>query len=160
MKQNTTFIVVVAIVVVLIGAIMMGMTYQNNTDDISNTSSSQSSRYTLDDLGVSYAVNDKDKELYDIRVVGVLKSDADSGNMDMVQISGKACNNQNGSFPIVDTTSSKTGTVLVELEDGRFVLESPVVSTMMACVDTEDPQFDDGALTQIITDVAKSIQSL
>lgn len=159
MKQNTYLIVGIAIVTVFIGSLMMIITNNNKPDAIIVVSSTDSNTYKLDNLKITYQMNDSDKKMYDINVLGITKTDPDSGDMNSVRISGKACNNQNGNFAVIDSDVAADNPVLVTLDDGRQVIDSPVVSTMMACIDMDEPQYNDAALTEIITNIAKSLES-
>lgn len=159
MKQNTTVIVGVAVLTIVIASFMMIMTNNNKSNTVIVVSNSDTTTYKLDNLRVTYKLTDSDKKLYDIKVFGFTKSDTEGGGINSVRISGKACNNQNGNFEIIDENEVVDKPVLVKLNDGRQVLDSPVVSTMMACLDVADPKYDDAALTEAITNTAKSLQS-
>lgn len=159
MKQNTSLVIGIALSTLIIGSIMMIITSNNKTDKAVMVSSPNTKTYKLDNLQVTYQVKESYKKLYDIQVLGIAKSDPESGDMDTVRISGKACNNQNGNFTVISGDEVVDKIVLKTLEDGRHVLDSPIVSTMMACIDMSGPKYDDAALSKIISDIAKSIES-
>lgn len=111
----------------------------------------------LPDLKVTYILSSDVQKLYDIKVSSQLKSAEVPNNA--VIVSGKACNNMTGNFVILDANEPTDKPVLKTLNDGRKVLESATVSTMMACIAVADPKFDDTALNKAIDDVGKSLES-
>jgi hypothetical protein len=111
----------------------------------------------LPDLKVTYVLPRDTQKLYDIKVSSQLKSAEVPSNA--VIVSGKACNNMTGSFIILGSNEPTDKPVLKTLKDGRKVLESATVSTMMSCIAVADPKFDDMALNKAIDDVGKSLES-
>lgn len=113
--------------------------------------------YALEDLRVTYMVSNDDKTMYNIQVQGQTK--VAGADTNAVNVAGRACNTMRGSFVILDAGETTDKSVIKTLKDGRKVLDAPVVSTMMACMDTDDPKFDDGALSNIISAIGMTIES-
>lgn len=113
--------------------------------------------HTLPDLNVTYQLDPELQALYNIQVTSQTK--AGGASNDMVQVSGKACNNMRGSFVIIGADEQTDKPVIQTLQDGRRVLEAAIASTMMACPDTSDPKLDDAALTKALQAIGTSIAS-
>lgn len=113
--------------------------------------------YTLEDLRVTYMVSNNDKTMYNIQVQSQTK--AAGADTNAVNVAGRACNTMRGSFVILDASETTDKPIVKTLKDGRKVLDAPIASTMMACMDTTDPKFDDGALSNIISAIGMSIES-
>lgn len=149
-KQTIIAATLFAAVLAIFFYLLVGPKVQNSNESSPPTETSENN--SLPSLQLTYEVNASAAELYKIVVI------APESEVQIVQISGQACNNLSGSVDILPKGSTTEKQVIKTLDDGRLVLEPITISTLKAC-EGGGPELNDQLLNDEIVNIAKSLQS-